>query len=106
MNKPSLLGPDEIQARLSSLPGWSVEMGELNKTYVVRSFAHAVLFVNAIAQLAEAADHHPDLRVHAYRHVTVRLSTHSAGGITLKDFNLAAQIEAVPHKPPTTKTVV
>jgi 4a-hydroxytetrahydrobiopterin dehydratase len=100
-----LLPPEEIETRLRALPGWSVEGGQLTKTYVVRSFAHGLLFLNAIGQLAEAADHHPDLRLHAYRHVTVRLSTHSAGGITAKDFKLAAQIEALPHRPPATRTV-
>ena len=101
-----LLSPEEVEMRLRTLPGWSVETGELTRTYVVRSFAHAVVFVSAIAQLAEAADHHPDLRIHAYRHVTVRLSTHRAGGITARDFALAAQIEALPHKPPAQRTVV
>jgi 4a-hydroxytetrahydrobiopterin dehydratase len=101
-----LLTAEEIAERLRALPGWAVEGGELAKTYVVRSFAHGVVFIGAIAQLAEAADHHPDLRLHAYRHVTVRLSTHRAGGITARDFALAAQIDALPHKPPAQKTVV
>ena len=105
MNDISLLTPEEIESRLRALPGWAVDGGELTKTFGVRSFAHAVLFVNAVAQLAEAADHHPDLRIHAYRHVTVRLSTHSAGGISVKDFSLAAQIEAVPQKPPAQRTI-
>lgn len=101
----TLLSASEIENHLQALPGWKVEGGELTKTYVVRSFAHAVLFVGAIGQLAEAADHHPDLSIHGYRQVTLRLSSHSAGGITEKDFNLAAQIEALPHKPPAHKTV-
>ncbi|MBI3762920.1 MAG: 4a-hydroxytetrahydrobiopterin dehydratase [Chloroflexi bacterium] len=102
----TLLNPSEIEQRLRTLPGWKVEGGELTKTYVVRSFAHGVLFVGAIAQLAEAADHHPDVSIHAYRHVTVRLSTHSEGGITERDVSLATQIEALPHKAPAQKTVV
>jgi 4a-hydroxytetrahydrobiopterin dehydratase len=96
----SLLSPDEIKARLNNLAGWDIREGLLTKTFVARSFAHGVLFISAIAQLAEAANHHPDLSLHGYKNVTVSLSTHSEGGITEKDFSLAAQIEKLPHKPP------
>lgn len=95
-----LLAPDEISTRLGRLPGWAVRDGLLTKTYVVRSFSHGVLFVGAIGQLAEAANHHPDVSLHGYKNVTVRLSTHSEGGITERDFDLAAQIESLPHKSP------
>ncbi len=95
-----LVSPEEINHRLSGLPGWEVREGLLTKTYVVRSFAHGVLFIGAIGQLAEAANHHPDVSLHGYKNVTVRLSTHSEGGITEKDFALAAQIETLPHKAP------
>ena len=106
MQETPLLTPEEIANRLRVLPGWAVAGGELTKTYVVRSFAHGAIFISAIAQLAEAANHHPDLRLHAYRHVEVRLSNHRAGGITALDFMVAGQIEALPHKPPVAKTVV
>ncbi|MBI3177745.1 MAG: 4a-hydroxytetrahydrobiopterin dehydratase [Chloroflexi bacterium] len=95
----TLLTPEDIRQRLAGLPGWQVQNGLLVKTYTVRSFAHGVLFIAAIAQLAEAADHHPDVSLHGYKNVTVSLSTHSEGGLTDKDFSLAAQIEALPHKP-------
>jgi 4a-hydroxytetrahydrobiopterin dehydratase len=94
-----LLSADEIASCLSELPGWEVREGLLTKTFTVRSFAHGVLFIGAIGQVAEAANHHPDLRLHNYRNVTLSLSTHSEGGITEKDFNLAAQIEQLPHRP-------
>jgi 4a-hydroxytetrahydrobiopterin dehydratase len=94
-----LLSAADLQAELSRLPGWSVANGALTKQYTVRSFAHGVLFTGAIAQLAEAAGHHPDVRLHDYKYVTVQLVTHSDGGITDKDVSLAAQIEALPHKP-------
>jgi 4a-hydroxytetrahydrobiopterin dehydratase len=94
----TLLSPDDIRTRLSALPGWEVREGLLIKTFVVRSFAHGVLFIGAIGQLAEAANHHPDVSLHGYKNVTVSLSTHSEGGITDKDFDLAAQIEGLPHK--------
>jgi 4a-hydroxytetrahydrobiopterin dehydratase len=91
---------DQITARLAALPGWEVREGLLTKTFNVRSFAHGVLFVGAVGQFAEAANHHPDLSLHGYSHVTVQLSTHSEGGLTEKDFDLAEQIEGLPHKRP------
>ncbi len=95
----SRLTESEIQSRLAGLAGWSIADGLLTKTYTVRSFAHAILFAGAIGQLAEAANHHPDLRLHGYRYVTIALETHSEGGLTQRDFDLAAAIEALPHKP-------
>ncbi len=94
----AVLTPEELRSALMELPGWAVENGRLVRHYVEKSFAHALLFVNAIGQLAEAADHHPDLQVEKYKHVTVRLVTHSANGLTNRDVALAAQIEALPHK--------
>ena len=94
------LNQDQITELLAALPGWEVREGLLSKTYTVRSFAHGVLFLGAIGQLAEAANHHPDVSLHDYSQVTLRLSTHSEGGLTEKDFDLAAQIEALPHKNP------
>lgn len=94
------LTQDQIDAHLSSLPGWEVSNGLLTKTFNVRSFAHGVLFIGAVGQLAEAANHHPDLSLHGYSHVTINLSTHSEGGLTEKDFDLAGQIEGLPHKRP------
>ena len=63
------------------------------KTYELPSFPEAITFVTRIADLAEQANHHPDLDIR-YRKVRVALSTHDQGGITDKDFALAAQIEA------------
>jgi 4a-hydroxytetrahydrobiopterin dehydratase len=94
----ALLAHDEVEQRLQRLPGWAVKDGLLTRTYEVCSFAHAMLFLGAIGQLAEAANHHPDLSLHGYKNVTVSLSTHSAGGITEKDFDLAGQIDGLPHK--------
>jgi 4a-hydroxytetrahydrobiopterin dehydratase len=93
------LSADEIGPRLTALPGWEVRDGLLCKTFTVRTFAHGVLFIGAIAQLAEAANHHPDVSLHGYNHVTIQLVTHSEGGVTDKDFALAGKIEALPHKP-------
>lgn len=96
----AVLEADELTRRLQHMPGWSVAEGQLAKTWTVRSFAHGLLFLAAIGQLAEAVNHHPDVSLHGYKHVTVRLVTHSEGGITDKDFTLAQLIETLPHKPP------
>ena len=94
------LTADELAARLADLPGWEVSAGMLTKTFTVRSFAHGVLFIGAIGQLAEAANHHPDVTLHGYSHVTVSLVTHSEGGVTKKDCDLAAQVQKLPQPKP------
>ena len=86
------LDQDAITSRLAALTGWRVEGAELVKTYKFKNFVEAVDFVNAIAKLAEASNHHPDLLVR-WGEVTVRITTHSAGGITEKDFALASTID-------------
>jgi 4a-hydroxytetrahydrobiopterin dehydratase len=92
------LSVDEIAARAAQLPDWEVRADQLMRTFTLASFAHAVIFIGAIAQLAEAANHHPDLLLHDYNQLTVTLTTHSAGGLTEKDFALAARIDALPRK--------
>lgn len=92
------LSTDEIAARAAQLPDWEVRADQLVRTFALPSFAHAVIFIGAIAQLAEAANHHPDLLLHGYNQLTVTLTTHSAGGLTDKDFALAARIDALPRK--------
>jgi len=82
----------EIVARLVALSGWTLVNGEIQKTFQLPSFAAAVLFVAAVGQLAEAANHHPDIDVR-YRKVTLTLATHSEGGLTDKDFRLAEKVE-------------
>ena len=96
----ALLTADEINARLAGLTDWEVHESQLTRTYTLPSFTHAIVFIGAIGQLAEAANHHPDLRLFGYKYVTVELSTHSAGGLTQRDFDLAQQIQALPHKQP------
>lgn len=70
--------------------GWSEIDGALEREFEFSDFRHALAFVNRVAELAEAADHHPDISVH-YKRVTLRWSTHSAGGITDRDRELAAK---------------
>ena len=85
----------EIQQRLArDLPHWKLERGALRRSYGTHSFKATLMVVNAIGHLAEAAWHHPDLSV-SYASVEVRLMTHTAKGVTAKDFELAAKIEEI-----------
>jgi 4a-hydroxytetrahydrobiopterin dehydratase len=82
----------EIATRLEQLPGWYFEDGWIRRVYKTDGWPTTLMLVNAIGYLAEAAYHHPDLAV-TWGRVQVKLSTHSAGGITDKDFELARRIE-------------
>ncbi len=90
----TLLTEEELQQELQQLPGWEVRDGWLRKTYVTPGWPHTVLLVQTIGYLAEAAWHHPDLRV-GYAKVTVLLQTHRSGGITRCDTQLARRIDEV-----------
>ena len=90
----SPLGEGEIAAELAQTPGWRRSGGAIERTYRFEDFKEAMLFVNGVASLAERANHHPDVTIH-YNEVTLSLWTHSAGGITTKDFALARRIDAV-----------
>ncbi len=82
--------PDtEVTSRLSSLPAWEVQRGELVRTFVFADFRAAIAFVNQVAEAAEAAGHHPDIDIR-YNKVHLALVSHDAGGLTAKDFDLAA----------------
>lgn len=89
----ALLDEAEIERRMGEVTGWARAGREIRKTYGFRGFRDAVAFVNRVADLAEASDHHPDIDIR-YDRVTLTLSTHSAGGLTAKDFDLAAAIES------------
>ena len=84
----------QIAQRLEDLPGWFFEDGWIRRVYKTDGWPTTLMLVNAIGYLAEAAYHHPDLTV-TWGRVIVKLSTHSAGGITGKDFELARKIEEV-----------
>lgn len=82
-----------IAARLAELPGWSHEGGTIRRTFRTDGWPTTLMLVNAIGFYAEAADHHPDLEV-SWGRIRVQLRTHSARGITDKDFALGRVIEA------------
>jgi 4a-hydroxytetrahydrobiopterin dehydratase len=87
---------DDVKARLKSLPGWEREGDEIEKKFRFADFRASMAFVNRVAELAEAADHHPDISI-KYNRVKLTLSTHSEGGVTEKDFALAAQVDSAAH---------
>ena len=86
------LSADEARARLSKLNGWQIDDGQLQKTFQFKFFRGALDFVNRIGELAERAGHHPDIDIR-YNRVRLSLVTHDAGGLTAKDFDLAAQAD-------------
>jgi 4a-hydroxytetrahydrobiopterin dehydratase len=86
----------EIDERLASIdPGWRREGNELVRDLERENFVAAIALVNAIAAVAESADHHPDILIHSYRRLRITLSTHAAGGLTDRDFALARAIDAL-----------
>jgi 4a-hydroxytetrahydrobiopterin dehydratase len=82
----------EIRRALGTLPGWARKGEALNKTYSFARFADGIRFVQQIAELADAMNHHPDIDVR-YTDVSFSLSSHDAGGITQRDLDLAKEIE-------------
>lgn len=82
-----------IQAGLDQLPEWQRDGDALVRTYTRRDWLDAIAFLDRIAPEAERRNHHPDVSITGYRNVTIRLMTHSAGGITQRDLDLATWIE-------------
>ena len=86
------LSQESIDARLPEFPEWSVSGGALQRTFKFDNFVDAMAFVNKVAEQAEEVQHHPDILVR-YSKVTLTLTTHDAGGLTQKDFDLARDID-------------
>ena len=87
------LNEEEINERLAGLRGWSNGENWIEKKYRFKNFLRAMLFVNAVAYLAESVNHHPDIIIH-YNEVTLRNWTHVANAVTERDFRLAEKIDA------------
>lgn len=83
----------QVQEELGKTPGWELKEGEITRLYKFPDFKAALAFVNRVGELAEQADHHPDILI-LYNKVRLTLSTHSAGGLTAKDFDLARRVDA------------
>ncbi|HEY4811216.1 MAG TPA: 4a-hydroxytetrahydrobiopterin dehydratase [Solirubrobacteraceae bacterium] len=91
-----LLEDSDIQERLAAVPDWrTAEQSEIVRDFTFADFAAAIAFVDRVAEAAEAANHHPDILVHGWNKVRLTLSTHSQGGLTDADFQLAAQIDGL-----------
>jgi 4a-hydroxytetrahydrobiopterin dehydratase len=89
------LSQTEIQGKLRNLTGWELMKNKtIQKKFAFGNFKEALTFVNQVGELAEQADHHPDITIN-YNKVTLNLWTHTAGGLTTKDFDLATHIEKI-----------
>ena len=82
----------DAEQRMKTLSGWSLEGDAIRKQYTFADFPSAVAFVNRLAPHAEEADHHPDILIN-YKRVTLTYSTHSEGGLTVKDFEGASMAD-------------
>ena len=88
------LSPDDVRNKMSALRGWTLDGDAIRKQFVFGSFREAVSFIVRLAFEAEEADHHPDITI-SYTKVTLVYSTHSAGGLTDKDFAGAAAADRI-----------
>jgi 4a-hydroxytetrahydrobiopterin dehydratase len=92
------LSHSDAQSRLRELDGWTLEGNAIKKQFVFAGFPEAVDFVARLVPHAEAADHHPDVLIN-YKRVTLTYSTHSEGGLTVKDFDGASMADRIAWSP-------
>ena len=90
------MGDAEVSQHLAHAPGWVLADGAIQKRYDFADYHRTMAFVNALAWIAHAEDHHPDLQV-SYSRCTVRFNTHSVGGMSINDFICAAKVDALLH---------
>lgn len=90
------LTDEELSKELTTVEGWSVEDGMLTRTYKCRNYVAGLDFAKAIGAVAEALDHHPDMLI-GYGTVKIMVVTHSAGGLTPYDFELAKRINTIDY---------
>lgn len=89
---PDRLSEEEVENALIELPEWELQGRDIVRIYEFKNFAEAMEFVNVVAALAEADKHHPDIDIR-WNKVRLKLSTHSKGGLTQLDFDLAERID-------------
>lgn len=89
-----VLSKEALQGRLKDLKGWTEEGTNITKTFSLAAFTDVMVLVNEVAQLAEDANHHPDIDIR-FNKVRFTLTTHDAGGVTEKDLSLAKQINEI-----------
>lgn len=90
----SLLNKDSIENHLKELNNWDYLNKQIEKEFLFKDFVEAITFVTSVGLEAEKINHHPDILIHSWNKVKVTISTHSEGGVTEKDFQLAEKIEA------------
>ena len=90
-----LLSSEEIKEKLEILNGWFYIDGSIVKEFKLKSFSDAVAFLVKVGFEAEKMEHHPDLLLHSWNKLKITLSTHSEGGVTENDFNLAQTIDTI-----------
>ena len=90
----AILKQDQVNKNLSSLKNWNFENNQIGKEYQFKDFAEALAFVNKAGAAAEEMNHHPDILMHSWNKVKITVSTHSEGGVTEKDFQLAQKLES------------
>ena len=88
------LNPEQIKAALPTAKEWKKQSASITRTFQFKDFVGAMDFVNKVAKAAEAANHHPDIDIR-WNKVTLTLATHSEGGLTQKDFDLAKQVDGL-----------
>jgi 4a-hydroxytetrahydrobiopterin dehydratase len=88
------LTPEQIKGSLPSVKDWNKQSASIVRTFQFKDFAGAMDFVNKVARAAEEANHHPDIDIR-WNKVTLALATHSEGGLTQNDFDLAKEIDAL-----------
>ena len=93
MADKEVLTDEQVHSHLEQLSNWKYEDGWITRVYKTPGFSYTLLLANTVGYMAEAANHHPDLELD-YARAKVKLQTHSAKGITMKDIELAKQIEA------------
>lgn len=91
--KLNKLNQEQINSNLNNLAGWSYFDNSISKEFQFKDFIEALSFVNAVGLESEKMDHHPDILMFAWNKVKITISTHSAGGVTENDFELAQKIE-------------
>jgi len=95
MSRPELLSKELIDNHSALLPMWINDGLSLKRQFILSNFASAIGFINAIAILSEAMDHHPDIHLYGWNKVSVLISTHDKGGLTELDFQLASKIDSI-----------
>ena len=84
----------QVAEQLQRLPHWTLQGDQIERLLTFENFVDAMIFVNRVAEIAEEEGHHPDIRI-VYNHVTLALSSHDAGGLTQKDFQMAQRIDSL-----------